>query len=65
MDTTKLLEILAFVVIVATITVPVGRWMQRKGRDFEKGPKMPPADRHEEGRRAGMRRRLSGTRPPF
>jgi hypothetical protein len=39
MDTTKLLEVLAFVVIVAMITVPVGRWMQRKGRDLEKGHK--------------------------
>jgi hypothetical protein len=37
MDTLKIGEFIAFIAVSYTLLRTLGRWMQRKGRDLEKG----------------------------
>jgi hypothetical protein len=37
MDTLKIIQFIAFIAVAYQLLRTIGRWMQRKGRDLEKG----------------------------
>jgi hypothetical protein len=57
LDNSTIIEFVVFVGVSSSIVLrPIGRWMQRKGRNLERGTTMPRPDRNQ--------RALLGARRP-